>query len=226
VAFSPDGKRLAAAGADNAIRIFDPATGRQEQLIEQHADWVFGLAFSPDGALLASASRDKTARLFDAKTGELEQTYAGHAGPVFGVAFVVDGKRVLSASRDKEIHVWETAEAKKITEITGFEGDVLKVIAIGNQIFSASTDRRVRQHSLEGKKTELVRTYSGHEDFVYALAYHGASGRLASGSFDGEVRLWDTSNGKLVTRFLAAPGYAKPGAPQTAGKSSREQTRP
>ncbi len=49
VAWSPDGKRLASAGADRTIRVFDIATGKEELSIEDHADWVMGLAFSPDG---------------------------------------------------------------------------------------------------------------------------------------------------------------------------------
>ena len=44
-----NGKRLAAGGADRAIRIWNVETGEQELLIEDHADWVMGVAWSPDG---------------------------------------------------------------------------------------------------------------------------------------------------------------------------------
>jgi WD40 repeat protein len=207
VAFSPDGKHLAAAGADNAIRLFAMPSGQQEFLIEQHADWVMGLAFSPDGSTLASASRDKTTRLFDTRTGELEQTYTGHSGPVFSVGFSADGKRVVSASRDREIHLWEPKDAKKLGAIDGFEGDVLKLCVHSNQIFSVCTDRRVRQHSMIEKTPELVRSFVGHEDFIYGLALHEKTGRLATSSYDGEVRVWEIESGKLLLKFIAAPGF-------------------
>jgi WD40 repeat protein len=207
VSFSPDGKRLAVSGADNTIRIFEVASGTPQLLIEQHADWVMGLAFSPDGSTLASASRDKTARLFDATTGELEQTYTGHNAAVFSVAFSADGKRVFSASRDKEIHVWETKDAKKITEIGGFKGDVMRVLVNDDAIFRASTDRVVRQHSFAEKKAELTRTFSGHADVIYGLALHEATHRLATSGYDGDVRVWNIDDGKLLTSFMAAPGY-------------------
>lgn len=205
LAFSPDGKRLVVGGADNTIRLFDVASGKEERRIEQHADWVVGLDFSPNGAQFASASRDKTARLFDTKTGELEETYDGHGQPVFGVAFSQNGKRVLSAGRDKEIHAWSTNDAKKAFEISGSDGDVLRLLVQDDHLFSCSSDR-IRLHKLGDKKAELVRTLTGHRDVVYALAFHAPTKRLASGSFDGEVRVWDIESGNTITNFIAAPG--------------------
>ena len=49
VRFSPDGMRLAAGGADNAIRIYGVTSRKRETLIEQHADWVMDLALIPMG---------------------------------------------------------------------------------------------------------------------------------------------------------------------------------
>ena len=207
LAYSPDGQRLAVGGADNSIRVFNVASGKEELRIEQHADWVIGLAFSPDGAQLASASRDKTARLFDAKSGELEETYAGHNEAVFSVAFSRDSKRVFSAGRDKKIHAWSTNDAKKAFDIGGFDGELLRVIVSGDQLFSCSADKQIRLHQLGDKKAELIRTFIGHRDVVYALAYHEPTRRLASGSFDGEVRVWDVETGNQLTNFVAAPGF-------------------
>lgn len=220
LAFSPDGRRLVAGGADNTIRLFEVATGKEERRIEQHADWIMGLAFSPNGAQFASASRDKTARLFDARTGELEETYDGHGQPVFSVAFSPDGKRVFSAGRDKEIHAWSTNDAKKAFEVGGFDGDVLRLLIHGDQLFSCSADKQVRLHKLGDKKAELVRTFTGHRDVVYALAYHEPTKRLASGSFDGEVRMWDAESGNSITNFVAAPGQ------RSAGSHARESPAP
>ena len=205
LAFSPDGQRLLAGGADNTIRLFEVATGKELYRLEQHADWVMSLAFAPDGKHFASASRDKTARYFEAKSGELEETYDGHGAPVFAVAFSADGKSVLSAGRDREIHAWSTKDARKLFEARGFEGDILRLIAQGEHLFSASADRHVRQHRLLEKKAELVRTYTGHRDTIYALAYHDGTKRLASGSYDGEVRVWDTGTSNTLLHFIAAP---------------------
>lgn len=205
VCFSSNANQVAAGGADNAIHIYDVASGKQTLLIEQHADWIMGLAFSPDGRQLVSASRDKTARVFDSETGELESTYVGHTEPVFAAAFSADGKTAYTAGRDKKIHAWEVKDARKVGELGGCEDEVFRVIVQGEFIFSCSADKRARQHVAE--KRELLRTFTGHTDFVYALAYHEPTRRLATGSYDGQVRIWNTDSGDVTMLFQASPGH-------------------
>lgn len=209
VAFSPDGKRLATGGADRAIRVYDVATGKQQLAIEDHADWVMDLAWLPDGSKIVSASRDKTAKVFDAKTGDSLVTFNGHAEPVFGVAIAPDGITAITGARDKSLRRWNIADAKEVERIAGFGDDVLHVaITKDGRIFSCSADRTARLHTLAGGK--LLKTFSGHADWVYSLAFCPATDRLATGSFDGEVRVWNVADGKGLVKFLAAPGYKKP----------------
>ncbi len=219
VCFSPDGARVAAGGADNAIRVYNVASGKQELLIEQHADWVMGLAFSHDGRTLASASRDKSARLFDSRTGGMLESYLDHGEPVHAVAFSADDKSVYSAGRDKAIHIWSASSAKKSVQITGFDGDILRLIVENGRVFSCSTDTKVREHDAASR--ELLRTYAGHADEVYALACDPSRARLATGSYDGQVRIWNTSNGQSITVFTAAPGYK--GTNQTSRRQAECQ---
>jgi len=207
--FSPDGQWLAAGGADNAIHVFDVASGAELRRVEPHADWVTCLAFASDGARLASASRDKSARILDPKSGEVEETYSNHTAPLFAVAFGPDAQNVLSAGRDKAIHVWQVKEAKKLFEIGGLEPDLTRLVVQSNLLFVCGGDRLVRQYELRlaDKKADLVRSYRGHGDVLYGLAYHAGSHRLASSDYSGEVRLWNTEDGTLVRAFRAAPGY-------------------
>ena len=93
MAFSPDGSRIASAGWDKTVKVWDAATGQETLTLRGHTDWVYSVAFSPDGSRLASASEDKTVKVWDAATGQETLTLKGHTGPVRSVAFSPDGSR-------------------------------------------------------------------------------------------------------------------------------------
>lgn len=216
VAFSPDGTRVAACSADRSIRVYDVATGAQQLLIEDHADWVLAVAWSPDGSKLASASRDKTSKVFDASTGDSLATFAGHGETVYSVAFSADGAQVLTGGGNKVVHIWNPADAAKIGDIGGYGGDVTQLIVRADQIYSSSTDTQARQHG--GEKREQVRAYAGHRDWIYSLAVSDATSRLATGGYDGEVRVWNLSDGAQTAAFVTSPGLGAVPAAQAAAQ--------
>lgn len=210
VAFDATGTRLAVASADGALRVYDVTSGAAQLTITSHSDWVMAVAWNADGSQLASASRDKTAKVFDAKTGELLVTYSGHAEPVKGVAFHPEGKDVYSSAADKNVHQWTIAEGKKTADVASFGGEVYKLTTSGEFMFVGSADKSAKQYELKTRKE--IRAYAGHQDWVLATAFHGGTKRLATGGFDGEVRVWNADDGQSVATFRAAPGY------QPAGK--------
>jgi WD40 repeat protein len=199
--FSADGQRVAAAGTDNAIHVYDVKTGRRELRAEVHADWITALAFNADGSRILSASRDKTARFIDPASGEVLATYTADE-PLLAAA--LSDQTALTGGRDRKVTAWSTKDAAKIASIDSAGGDILRLLATKDVLFSGCSDKKVRQYALP--KRDLVREYP-HDDWVYALAYHENSKRLATGAFNGQVRIWDERNVGPVTSFFAAPGY-------------------
>ncbi len=229
VAFSPDGSLVASAGADRTLGVFEVASGRELCRVKQFADWVTGVAFDREGVTVAGSSADKLVKVFDARTGKLRATYIGHQAPVLAVAFDPDSPRAVTAGADRKVHVWDPAVIaaedgtaaqqeerfkKDISArtIDGFDDDVLKVVVARGLAYCASADGKVRVVDLATSK--LAKTLDGHEDWIYALAVDPASGRLASGGFDGSVRVRDVESGRLTARFVAAPGLARADEPR------------
>jgi WD40 repeat protein len=64
VAWSPDGKRIAAGDADGMVYVWDATTGKLLVTYSGHNDVVWDVEWSPDGREIASASQDGTAQVW------------------------------------------------------------------------------------------------------------------------------------------------------------------
>lgn len=204
VRFSPDGRLLVVAGADNAVRLFSTSGWKQARVLLAHADWVLSAAFSADGKHLVTASRDKTVRVSNVEDGQVEATYMNHGAPVLAAVFSQDGKLVFSGGRDRAVHGWRVSDGKEQFRLKEPEGDIQRLIVRSNDLFVASADKLVRQYRIDTKA--LVRTFEGHRDWVQSLVVPDAGGLVYSGGFDGEVRVWKIATGELERRFVPTPG--------------------
>src|SRR5204862_351080 len=113
VAFSPDGKRIAAGAQDRIVRVWDVGTGLLLWAGKGHAGTISAVAFSRDGRRVATAGgRDETVKLWDAQTGEEVLTVGRHPGRVHSVAFSPDGNKIVSAS-SADVRVWDATPLQK-----------------------------------------------------------------------------------------------------------------
>lgn len=212
LAFSPDGKRLAACAADSSLRIFETDTGKQLVMARKHSDWVTGLAWHPNGSRILTASRDKTVKLCDAATGDVIATYQDHRDIANDAAFSLDGKIAISAGKDNRVHFWTFGnETKRVGEV-GFGGEVFRLLTDGDTLLACSADKSLRVINIPDRKQ--IHNFSGLSDWVFSLAHNRAQSLAAAGCHDGRVHLFDLKTGKPVTSFIAAPGYSPPTAPK------------
>src|SRR5437660_886607 len=65
VTFSPDGKTLATASADQTVKLWDMPPGQERTTLKGYAGFAGGVSFSPDGTMLASACHNSTLKLWE-----------------------------------------------------------------------------------------------------------------------------------------------------------------
>jgi WD40 repeat protein len=107
LAATRDGRRLASAGEDGVVQIWDADTGELMMSLAGHAGPVSGLAFHPGGSRLATAGMDRTVRLWDLESGQELLTLRGHTQRVRRLAFSPDGRKLASAGDDGTIRLWD-----------------------------------------------------------------------------------------------------------------------
>jgi WD40 repeat protein/serine/threonine protein kinase len=197
VAFSPDGRRIAFAGGEGTVKVWDADSGQLSYTIKRHTEAVFGVAFSPDGRRLASAGQDQTLKVWDAATGQETLTLEGHSQAVRGVAFSPDGRRLASASFDHTVKVWDAGSGQVSLTLKGHTRAVLGVAFSpdGRRIASAGVDGMVKIWDADSGQVSL--TLKGHTSDVTGVAFSPDGRRLASVSGDQTVKVWDADSGQV-----------------------------
>jgi len=107
ISFSPDGTRLATAGWDQKVIVWNLQTGTKQRTLENaHEEGVWSVEFAPCGRVLATVGLDGKTKLWDTETGKLLKTYGRHKGTVYTARFSQDGKDFATGGRDGTVRIW------------------------------------------------------------------------------------------------------------------------
>jgi WD40 repeat protein len=108
VAFSSDGRSVAAGNTDGEVRLWDVSTHKQigAPLIGGNSQ-VATLAFSPDSQTLGVLGQDGTVRLWDTATRQrIDSAFSGSDGKILAVSFSSDGKTLVAGTADGTVQQW------------------------------------------------------------------------------------------------------------------------
>ncbi|PSN15636.1 PAS domain S-box protein [filamentous cyanobacterium CCT1] len=185
VAFSPDSQRLAMAGLDEKIHLWQRSgTGtfspQPSKVLTGHDDTIWDVAFSPDGTMLASASEDTTIKLWSLE-GKLIRTLEGHRDRVNAVTFIPPnsglpeawGTVIASASWDHTVKLWSLDGTLRLTlegheeraldvnfyPATSTHGPLLASAGLDNAVILWPLDRVLEREQIHDYGCQWVREY-------------------------------------------------------------------
>jgi WD40 repeat protein len=149
------------------------------------------LAFSWDGQRLAAEKNEGQMVLCDARSGRNETTLQLSKGMILSASFSPDGKHMASADMWGKAKVWD---AKTGEEILTLPGDVSRVcFNPDGTLIAGAVGTAITIWDAATGKEHL--TLKGHSARIYGLCFSHEGRRIASGSKDGTVKVWDVAAG-------------------------------
>jgi len=194
LAYSPNGRILAAGGGDDPIRLWDVDTGVMQRALPEA--WVHALVFSPRGSVVVTGGAFKTIRMWETATGKEVNKLDGHKSAVKALAISPDGTLLASGDAEGNVILWELLTARIVNTFKGHTDEItsLAFSPDSSTLASGSGDRTVRLWDTDNGK--FLRQVDGG-CMVTAVAFTDAK-TLISGGDDNQLRLWNVETGKQV----------------------------
>jgi WD40 repeat protein len=206
VSFSPDGKRLVSASADRTAITWLLPSGKPDQVLTGHRDYVSTIVGGAQGVLV-TGSYDGTVRLW--RPGKTAEILDRRRGAVMAVALSADGKRVAVGGLDGVITFMDIHSRKNSLRLLGHKTWVnsLSFDAKGVRLASGSSDGTARLWDPQSGKTIRIFTLDDPRE-IRSVALSPDGKLLAAGLRFGAVKVWETSTGSEVINLRAHQGDA------------------
>jgi WD40 repeat protein len=193
LAFSPDGKYLAAGDFAGMVTIWDVRSRDVLHTFGVGEDGpVLGLAFSPDSKRLATAG-GLLGQVWDVASGRKLVTLNGHTRQVSGVCYHPLGASLATSSFDNTVRLWDPETGAELNVLHG-HNHYLQGVAFspdGLRLADASHDMTLKIWDPSSRQDVL--TLRGHTDPVTSVAFSPNGNYLASTSSTGLVLVWDAT---------------------------------
>jgi WD40 repeat protein len=220
VVFSPDGSQLATRispplfGSRQPVMLWDTATGRERARLP-HRHIVTTVSFVRDGTRIATVSEEKTARLWDVATGQ-EVAQLRHGTSIGKARFSPDGTRMLLLGDfELKASLWDLTTGREIGRLrhgrnilaVAFSPDSTRLVSFDAGKITRLWITATGREQPWGARTRLWDAASGREQpwtelmTQWTAAFSPDGTRLATGSSDQMVRLWEPGSGEEMARL-------------------------
>ncbi|HEX7312606.1 MAG TPA: caspase family protein [Pyrinomonadaceae bacterium] len=218
VAFSPDGKTVAARSGNGIITLWDVASGEVLRALSLGAGASDLFVFSPDGETIAAVKSGRTISLWSVATGKEFRSLTGHDALITSIAFSSDGARLASGSDDATVKLWEVGSGRVLGTLKGHDTSVYAVAFSqdGGTLASSGLDNMIKLwdtatgrvlKTLQSTDPKTAReVYSVVPDY-YRRYQHSAISRLGNFQISlgesGRLNLFDFKSGTLLASLIA-----------------------
>lgn len=206
LAYSPDGKTIAAAHDDGTVTIRNAQTHALQKTLKGHTEAVYSIAFSPDTTTLVTGSYDTTVKIWNTKSSKCIHTLKGHESWVNAVAFSMDGTIVASGSADSTIKIWNVADGRLRLNIPTYDTLTKSIVfsKVSNELTAGGTNRNVNVYTtLNGK---IIRTFTGYTQRLSNAEFSPEGNAMLTGSEESSAIIWDLKDMGRVQSFNISKG--------------------
>ncbi|XP_013819455.1 PREDICTED: apoptotic protease-activating factor 1 isoform X4 [Capra hircus] len=213
VMFSPDGSSFLTSSDDQTVRILELLNNRIFQSRNAHKTTVRHIQFTADGKTLISSSDDSAIQIWNWQSEDPFFLQA-HQETVKDFK-LLKNSRLLSWSFDGTVKVWNITTRRIEKDFVCHQDTVLScdISSDGAKFSSTSADKTAKIWSFE--LLSPLHELRGHKGCVRCSSFSVDNTMLATGDDNGEIRMWNVSNGELL--HLCAPISVEEGAATHGG---------
>lgn len=188
LAFSSDGRTVAASYADGpAISLWDLSESREQRTIDPGSR-ASAIAFTPDSTSLAIAGSDRQIRLWNLRHNEATQILKGHQQEISTIAFSRDGRSLYSGDAGGTVLEWSMPEGTLVGPLKGPAGTVTSIVPNANgRRLAIASGGTVSLWDLDVRSVRKILPGST----IYSTAFRGNGSELATGGEKPSLLMWD-----------------------------------
>jgi len=196
-------KKLASGGNDNAVRIWDPITGKQiGTALQGHKGYVTAICWeplhkNPDCTRVATASKDASVRIWDTRLGNCIRSLTSHTMSVTCMKWGGEDY-IYSGSQDRSIKVWDSRDGKMVRSLEGHAHWVNTLALNTDYVLRTGAFDHTGKEPANKEEAQSIALKRWQE----VVKNTNGTERLISGSDDFTMFMWDPSaNKKSIARL-------------------------